>query len=116
MSDAPYAMTAREIGELLEITPRRVTQYRDAGLLPTIERGKFDMAFLMYLRHGELITRKAGVRANRDALVARGWLVGHPDELSPDDLTAFAGLFERNGLTRDAALLALGRAQSMVKR
>ena len=109
-----FAMTAHEIGAILGITPRRVTQYRDDGLLPTIERGKFDTAFLLYLRVGEKRTRNLRKRPDRDMLVALGWLGGVNDKPADDDVAAFSKLFERNGLTRDTALLAVGRAMQLV--
>lgn len=112
MTSAPYLMSAPDIAEVLGITARRVTQYRDERLLPTIERGKFDVAFLMHLRLGEKVKKNARQRPDRDTLVAIGWLssVGSND-LTVEDLDAFAQLFERNGLTRDQAMLALGRAR-----
>ena len=114
MSD--FAMTASELGAGLGITARRVTQYRDDRLLPTIERGKFDPAFLVNLRKGEQRGNKLRNRPDRDTLLALGWLAGVNDKPSEDDLAAFCRLFERNGLTRDAALLAVGRAQQLMAR
>ncbi|MDK3021714.1 hypothetical protein QO239_03720 [Cupriavidus taiwanensis] len=111
-----FAMTAPEIGALLGITSRRVTQYRDDGMLPTIERGKFDAAFLLHLRKGEQRSSRLRTRPDRDTLVALGWLSGMDDKPSDDDLAAFGRVFERNGLTRDAALLAVGRAMQLVTR
>ncbi|WP_371112809.1 hypothetical protein [Ralstonia pseudosolanacearum] len=111
-----FAMTASELGEIFGVTARRVAQYRDDKLLPTIERGKFDVAWLLWLRKGEQRAAKLRNKPDRDTLVALGWLGGVNDKLSEDDLVAFAKLFERNGLTRDAALLALGRAQQLMAR
>lgn len=106
-----HIMTAPAIADLLGITARRVRQYATDGLLPAIERGKFDVGFLLNLRIGEKIKANTRTRPDRDTLVAIGWLSGVDTEPSPDDIDAFARLFERNGLRRDAALLALGRAQ-----
>src|SRR5690606_29781144 len=108
--DNVHIMSAPEIGAMLGITARRVRQYVDDGLLPTIERGRFDMVFLMYLRSGEQRTRNASKRPGRDTLVALGWLPGVGDTPTNEDLTAFAQIFARNGLTRDAAFMAVGRA------
>lgn len=111
-----FAMTAPEIGKFLGITPRRVTQYRDDGLLPTIKRGRFDMAWLLYLRIGEKRASNLRKRPDRDTLVALGWLAGTSGAPAADDLAVFGTLFERNGLTRDAALLAVGCAMQLVAR
>ncbi|MFC0130736.1 hypothetical protein [Ralstonia solanacearum] len=111
-----YAMTAPELAQMFDLTPRRVTQYRDDKLLPTIERGRFDAAWLLYLRKGQERTTNLRSKPDRDTLVALGWLAGVNDKPSNDDLAAFGNLFERNGLTRDAALLAVGRAQQLMAR
>lgn len=111
-----HTMTASELGECLGITARRVQQYRDDKLIPAIERGRFDPSFLLWLRKGEQRAKNLRQKPNRDTLVAMGWLSGVDDDPADDDLTAFCGLFERNGLTRDAALLAVGRAQQLVTR
>ncbi|WP_260444559.1 hypothetical protein [Burkholderia sp. Bp8986] len=111
-----YLMTATELAAIFEVTPRRIGQYRDDRMLPAIERGKFDVSWLLYLRKGEERAEGLRNRPNRDTLVALGWLAGTNDKPSDDDLAAFGKLFERNGLTRDAALLAVGRAQQLVAR
>lgn len=111
-----FAMTAPQLADLFNITARRVTQYRDDRLLPTIERGKFDMAWLLYIRAGEKRAAKLHDKPDRDTLVALGWLCGVDDKPSNEDLAAFAGLFERNSLTHDAALLAMGRSMQLVAR
>ncbi len=107
-------MTATEIGALMNITPRRVRQFVEDGLLPTLERGKFDFAFLLWLRKGQERAAKVRNRPDRDTLVALGWLGGVNDKPSDGDLAAFSKLFERNGLMRDASLLAIGRAMQLL--
>ncbi|MFJ2995481.1 hypothetical protein [Pandoraea sp. NPDC087047] len=111
-----FAMTAPELAEIFGLTARRVTQYRDDRLLPTLERGRFDFAWLLYLRKGQERTTNVRNKPDRDTLVALGWIAGMNDKPSNDDLEAFGKLFERNGLTRDAALLAVGRALQLVAR
>ncbi|MFV8668119.1 hypothetical protein ACNRC9_03725 [Ralstonia pseudosolanacearum] len=111
-----FAMSASELGEVFNITPRRVTQYRDDKLLPAVERGKFDVSWFLWLRKGEQRAAKLRNKPDRDTLVALGWLGGVGDEPSDDDLAAFGKLFERNGSTRDAALLAVGRATGLLAR
>lgn len=110
-----YALSAPELAALFGISARRVGQYRDDGLLPTITRGRFDAGWLHHLRTGEKITQSVRLRLGRDVLVAIGWL-SCLDSREPEaeDLEAFARLFERNGLTRNEALLALGRAQQQM--
>ncbi|MCF1440393.1 hypothetical protein ACI2UZ_01735 [Ralstonia nicotianae] len=109
-------MTAPELAQTFGLTPRRIGQYRDDGLLPAIARGRFDVAWLLYLRKGQERTTNLRSKPDRDALVALGWLAGVNDKPSDDDLAAFCKLFERNALTRDAALLAVGRAQQLMTR
>ncbi|WP_275906127.1 hypothetical protein [Burkholderia semiarida] len=111
-----HLMTASELAAIFEITPRRIGQYRDDRLLPAIERGRFDASWLLYLRKGEERAEGLRNRPSRDTLVALGWLAGSNDKPSDDDVAMFGKLFERNGLTRDAALVALGRAQQLVAR
>lgn len=111
-----YAMTAPELAQMFDLTPRRIGQYRDDGLLPAIERGKFDSAWLLYVRKGQERAARLSNKPGRDVLVALGWLAGVNDKPSEDDLAAFCRLFERNGLTRDAALVAVGRAQQLMAR
>lgn len=111
-----HLMTATELAAIFELTPRRIGQYRDDRMLPAIERGKFDAVWLVYLRKGEERAEGLRNRPSRDTLVALGWLAGVKDKPSDDDLAAFPALFERNGLTRDAALLAIGRATQLVAR
>lgn len=111
-----HSMTAPQLAELFGITARRVGQYRDDKLLPAIERGKFDMGWLLWLRAGEKRSARLDKKPDRNTLVALGWLSAVNDQPRDDDLAAFAGLFVRNGFTRDAALLAVGRAQQLVAR
>ncbi|NVH69339.1 hypothetical protein G4D37_24715 [Burkholderia pseudomallei] len=84
--------------------------------MPCVERGKFDIGWLLWLRKGQERARNLSKKPSRDTLVAMGWLGGVDDEPSDDDLAAFCKLFERNGLARDAALVAIGRAQQLVAR
>lgn len=109
-------MSSTEIGAILGITPRRVGQYRDDGLLPTIERGRFDLAWLCYLRIGETRARRSNKRPDRETLVCMGWLSAQDDAPSNEDLVALFGLFERNGISREAVLLAVGCAQGLLRR
>jgi hypothetical protein len=109
-----HLMTAGELAEIFDLTPRRIGQYRDDKLLPVIERGRFDVSWLLWLRRGEQRAERMSKRPNRDTLVALGWLGGVNDKPSDADLAAFGNLFERNGLTRDAALVSVGRAQQLV--
>lgn len=111
-----FAMTASDLAKMHDLTQRRVRQYAEEGLLPVVERGRYDPAFFMYLRIGEHMTRSAFKRPCRDTLVALGWLGGVANDPTEDDAQAFATLFERNGLAREQALMAIGRAQGMTRR
>lgn len=115
MTEHAFVATSTELGQMHGLSPRRIRQYAEDGLLPVVERGRFDPVFFMYLRMGEHRTRNASKRPDRDALVALGWLAG-VGEPSNEDAQAFAKLFQRNGLSHEQALIAIGRAQGMVRK
>ena len=116
MTAHTFTATATELGQFHDLSARRIRQYAEDGLLPVVERGRFDAVFFMYLRIGERSTRNASKRRDRDTLVALGWLSGVGNEPSNDDAQAFANLFQRNGLSREQALMAIGRAQGLVRK
>ena len=74
------------------------------------------MAWTLYYTTGCSMV-SSWMRKPKDAktLVALAWLNGVGDP-SQEDITAFAALFERNGLSRDAALMALGTARGLLGR
>lgn len=104
------------VAEILNVTPRRIRQFVEDGNVPRPERGQVDLAWCLYFNSGLNITDRWMTKP-RDpkTLVALAWLAGVANP-SDDDIAAFAGLFERNGFDRDAALLALGTARGLLGR
>lgn len=108
-----YEATATEIGSTHELTTRRIRQYVEDGALPKLARGVFDAGWFAHLRTGEKVASRRRARPSAQQLVALGWLSAVAREPADADLEAFGGLFERNGLTRATAMMALGAAQAM---
>lgn len=110
MDELPFAFTADELAACFSITPRRVRQLAEDGDLPRLGRGTFDGAWLCYLLTGRKIMERTSPKLSAAVYVAIGWssvVIGAKGERQ-----AFIGLFERNGLSRDDALIALGAAQA----
>lgn len=112
MSEPLYAMTATELGEIFNLSARRVTQLHEEGALPRLERNKYDCGWLTYLLAGRKVTQRAVKKPDAGQTVAIGWLSSLAKEPSDADLEAFSNLFLRNGLTRAAAMMAAGAAQA----
>lgn len=111
MDNPPFAFTADELAACFSLTPRRIRQFAEDGDLPRLGRGTFDGAWLCYLLMGRRRTENSKVKPTAPVCVAIGWRVGAPG--TPEEREAFVGLFERNGLSRDDALLALGAASGV---
>lgn len=110
MDDLPFAFTADQLAACFSITPRRVRQLAEDGDLPRLGRGTFDGAWLCYLLTGRKIMEAANKKLPAAVYVAIGWssvICGAKGERQ-----AFIEMFERNGLDRDDALIALGAAQA----
>jgi hypothetical protein len=107
-----HEATAANLAEAHDITPRRVRQYVEEGALPRLARGTFDAGWFAHLRTGEKVASNFQKRPSARDLVALGWLSAVGKEPTDLDLEAFGDLFERNGLTRMAAMMALGAAQA----
>lgn len=111
-----YAWTAQEMSETFDITPRRIRQYAEDGLLPRLSRGRFDPGWLLHLRCGERRTANLKRKFSPITLVAIGWLRSVGAKPKRDDIEAGTALVERNGYTRDDFLLALGEASEIAGR
>lgn len=107
-----HESTATELADMHGITTRRVRQYVEDGALPRLSRGTFDEGWFAHLRNGEKVAANLRNRPSARDLVAMGWLSAVGREPSDADLEAFGNLFERNGHTRAAAMMALGAAQA----
>jgi len=105
-------MTSDEIGRVLGISGRHVRRYAEEGMLPTIKPGRHDVTWMANLRAGEAVARKLSLdKVDCNTLVA----LGRDKDQSREDVTLFIAMFERNGKTRDAALMALGYAKGLKK-
>lgn len=107
-----YSMTAGEIGQALNITDRRVRQLAEEGLLPRLERGKYDLGWAAYLI-GSIRAFDGRIKKPNDprVMVAFSWLAGC-GEAWQNDLPMLRELFVRNGYTAEDALIAVGQAQA----
>lgn len=110
MDDLPFAFTADQLAAWFYITPRRVRQLAEDGDLPRLGRGTFDGAWLCYLLMGRKITGEGRAKLAASVCVAIGWTSASCG--AKGEREAFIGMFERNGLDRDDALMALGAAQA----
>ncbi|MGX1322113.1 hypothetical protein AB7M17_005566 [Bradyrhizobium sp. USDA 377] len=107
-----FESTATELAEMHSLTTRRVRQYVEDGALPRLARGTFDAGWFAHLRIGEKVAANLRNRPAARDLVAMGWLSAVGREPNDADLEAFGNLFERNGLSRAVAMMALGAASA----
>lgn len=112
LEQSHFEATATDLATMHNITTRRVRQYVEDGALPRLARGTFDAGWFAHLRTGEKVAANLRKRPSAPDLVAMGWLSAVGNKSSDDDFSAFGGLFERNGLTRAAAMMAIGAAQA----
>ncbi|MBR1193971.1 hypothetical protein [Bradyrhizobium sp. AUGA SZCCT0160] len=112
MSEPIYAMTATELGEIFNLSARRVAQLHEEGALPRLERNKYDCGWLTHLLAGRKITQRYAKKPDAGQTVAIGWLSSLGKDPTDADLEAFGDLWIRNGLTRAAAMMAVGAAQA----
>lgn len=109
---SPWLLSADEIGRVLGISGRHVRRYAEQGLLPTIQPGRHDIAWMASLRVGEEVARKLNLdRLDGVTLAA----LGRDRSWSTGDTALFVAMAERNGLARDAAMQAKGFAKAVRK-
>lgn len=116
MSTEPvYSMTAPEIAAVLGVTARTVRMWAEAGDLPRLSRGQFDVSWATWLVCG----RKVSARWRAPSVhvtVAAGWLQFHDRAPTNADAEALGGLFKRNGFSLSEAMKSLGAAQALMGR
>lgn len=108
----PAASTASEIGEALGVTPRTVRFWVEAGDLPKLERGTFDLAWATWLAAGRKVSSDWRQKPSAHVAVAAGWLQSLGREPNDADAEKLADMFKRNGRSAAAAMMALGAAQA----
>lgn len=104
-----------EMADLLGLTERRLRQFVEAGAIPRPERGKIDFGWAVHYFGGAKMTESLEHKPAPGVLVALAWATGQGADATAQR-AHLIGLFERNGKTRDEALLALGHAQALLNR
>lgn len=118
MTTTDHLLPIPEVAALLGITDRRLRQHCEAGAIRRPERGMVDPAWALYFATGTRITADlAHPPTSPEVLVAVGWAIGCGGPSgAKQDRALLVELFERNGKTRDDAMLALGQALALVAR
>lgn len=106
----PAASTASEIGEALGVTPRTVRFWVEAGDLPKLERGTFDLAWATWLAAGRKVSTDWRQKPSAQVAVVAGWLQAHHGQLDDAALEALGSLFKRNGQSSADAMRSVGIA------
>lgn len=104
------------VAQGLGITARRLRQFVENGDIPRLGRGLVDFTCSTYFYSGSLIVEDWRTKpSDPKTLYAIAWLTGLGAEPTATDLEACAATFRRNGFSRDDALLAIGRAQGVMR-
>jgi hypothetical protein len=113
-----HLMPIPKAADLLSLTDRRLRQHCEAGAIPRPERGMVDPAWALHFIAGtRMISELASPPTSADVVVALAWATGCGGAAgAKQDRALLVELFERNGKTRDDALLALGAALAMMAR
>jgi predicted ArsR family transcriptional regulator len=105
--------TAPEIADALGVTPRAVRLWAEAGDLPRLERGMYCLAWATWLACGRKVATDWRQKPSAHVAVAVGWRQAQGRNPSDADMEALGALFKRNGYTAEAAMRALGAAESI---
>ncbi|WP_418116771.1 hypothetical protein [Variovorax sp. 350MFTsu5.1] len=111
-----FEATAADIGGALGVTPRAVRMWVEAGDLPRLERGRFDIAWATWLAAGRKVSADWRQKPRANVAVAAGWLqaIGHAPK--DEDLEVIGRLFARNRKSLADAMQAVGAAQALMAR
>jgi len=108
----PIAFVAQSLG----ITARRLRQFCENGDIPRLGRGLVDFTWCLYFYTGSVIVENWKQKpVDAKALYAIGWLNILGGEPTSEDIERCVDTFKRNGFSRDDALLAIGRAQGVMR-
>ena len=105
-----YLFTAQELSECLRVSDRRIRQMAYEGKIKSPQRGLYDFSWAM---HYYIAQEKAPERVKQhgtNVMVAWGWARGDHKNIDQESIGLFCGMFERNGIKRDEALICLGKA------
>lgn len=116
MDDFQPMQPITTVAQMLGITDRRLRQFVEQGLIPRIERGKVDAPWAIHLFAGAKMTEQLTNKPDDPGvLVALAWLTGAGPEAKASR-HLLADIFERNGRSRDDALVCIGHAQALMSR
>lgn len=114
MTELEYLQPINTVAQCLNLTPRRIRQFCEDDQVPRLGRGCVDLTWAMYFHIGSIqVSDLARKPRDPQTLVAVAWLGGLGCRPSAKDIDLFAELFERNGFSREQALMAIGRAEGI---
>ncbi len=116
MSDFQYLQPIPEVARMLRISDRRLRQFVETGAIPRLERGKIDFGWALHYYAGSKMVEAMREKPNTLVMVALAWATGQGSEFFKTQREHLVELFERNGKSRDDALMALGHAQALMSR
>lgn len=105
-----HLFTAQELSECLKVSDRRIRQMAYEGKIKSPQRGLYDFGWAI---HYYLAQQRAPERVKEQGpkvMVAWGWACGDHKNIDQESIDLFCGLFERNGIKRDEAMICLGKA------
>ena len=112
-----YAMDAKELGDVLGVSERRVRQLADEGRIRRVGRGRFDVVYAMYENIGaRVLGQNRRRRVSAQVAVAAGWLAGLPETATRGDVAAFHAGARARGLTGADTTAAIDEAVALLGR
>lgn len=109
-------MTAPQIADHLDVTPRTIRHWAESGDLPKLDRGQYDVGWATWLCAGRKTSANWRGKISASIAVAVGWVQALGHDPKDADMTALGDLFARNGLSLADAMQALGAAQARLER
>jgi len=108
----PITFVAQSLG----ITARRIRQFVENGDVPRLGRGLIDFTWCLYFYTGSVIVENWNKKPHDPKILyALGWINILGGDPSSEDIERCVETFKRNGFNRDQALLAIGRAQGLMR-
>ncbi|AHF02255.1 hypothetical protein THIAE_05765 [Thiomicrospira aerophila AL3] len=99
-----WEIDAAQLGEILNVTDRRIRQLHEQNEIPRNKRGLYDVTWAVHWQAGKRALNQHRARQFTPLqLVAIGWLAAmiaiDPDKLYQDDIDAFTEAAARWGVT-----------------
>jgi hypothetical protein len=118
LDDDVTVMNAVDLGELLDLTPRRIRQLAEEGRLVRRGRGLFDATHAIHTNAGTALLGQGAARGqDKLVLAAVGWLASFlvgKAKVSLEDVAAFKKGAGRWGLDDDGAMMVIARACALL--